>query len=89
VSPANTGPVSRCRFCHQRILWAHTAASDGKSRMPLDPDPTDTGNVYMNDRGQAVVESQPSLEFGGERSRYMPHFATCPNYEPPVYQPRK
>lgn len=62
--------------------------------MPLDPDPHPDGNVEMTGRkattprGQQgpevrVVAPQASL-FGDEQpSRYMPHFATCPNPLPP------
>lgn len=83
--------MTRCRACRAPILWAETRA--GK-RMPLDPRPTDQGNILLVDTaldadlydckiGQAVVLSEPAAL--AERSTrpdvslYTSHFATCPS----------
>jgi len=63
--------TERCRSCREPIVWARTPA--GKL-MPLDPTPTEQGNVEMVD-GLAVVHHQPTLT---DTNLYMPHFATCP-----------
>ena len=60
--------------------------------MPVDVDPHPDGNVEMTgrkgttSRGQSapevrVVAAQSSLFGDDEPTRYMPHFATCPNAE--------
>jgi len=78
--------VSGCRSCKAPVLWVQTEA--GKA-MPLDPEPHADGNVEMTGRvarsklgGMVqvvrVVAPQSSL-FGDEApTRYLPHFATCP-----------
>lgn len=74
--------LARCRACGARIGWVRTAAN-GKL-MPLDPDPHPAGNVelYTLDTGQLVarVHGQPEL-LHPDGPRYMPHQATCPNWE--------
>ena len=63
--------TERCRSCRAPIVWARTTAG---RLMPLDPTPTDAGNVEIIN-GHAVVHGQAPL---AHRNLYMPHFATCP-----------
>lgn len=63
-----------CRSCSARVRWVRTKA--GKP-MPLDPEPNEAGNVTLDEAGVATVHSPQS---DAEGVRYMPHFATCPNY---------
>lgn len=68
---------STCKGCGAPIWWVTTAAH-GRA-MPLDPDPTPTGNVTLDPQGRAVVHAagQATLD---DAERYMPHHATCPNW---------
>lgn len=66
--------MSDCRLCNKALRWARTA--NGKP-MPLDPEPNDDGNVTLNEAGVATVHGDGTSIDG---VRYMPHFATCPNY---------
>lgn len=71
---------SKCKYCGRPILWVRT--TDGKT-MPIDPDPTPTGNVVAEDGtdGPRARVLTTAMEFNpavhGHR-RYTPHFATCP-----------
>lgn len=62
---------SRCRSCGQIIDWAIT---ENGRRMPLDPDPVDTGNLVVVDG----VAHPPRLG-DEELPRRVSHFATCPD----------
>ena len=66
--------TDRCRSasCRAPIVWCRTTAG---ALMPLDPAPTDDGNVEIID-GLAVVHGQTPMVHG---QLYMPHFATCPD----------
>ena len=78
--------MSTCRSCGAALTWVQTEA--GKA-MPLDAVPHPDGNVEMTGRWERskmgatvpvvrVVVPQASL-FGDEApTRYLPHFATCP-----------
>ncbi len=52
--------TDRCRSCRAPIVWARTPAG---RLMPLDPTPTDDGNVEIIG-GLAVVHHQPPLDSG-------------------------
>lgn len=65
-----------CRSCGAPIIWARTT---GGKLIPVDPDPTDNGNVELVDgldRPTAIVHAQPPLAAPPMR---LPHFATCPD----------
>lgn len=69
--------MNACRSCKAPVLWTRTAA--GKA-MPLDPEPNPAGNVVLV-KGVAVVLGKRAAEgvAAVEGTRYMPHWATCPN----------
>ncbi len=75
-----------CRSCGADIIWAVTSTG---SRMPVDAQPVDGGNVLLTERGAPVSgnpplatvvgkQAQPNL-FGDDGPRYVSHFSTCPN----------
>lgn len=76
-----------CRACKREVIWGVTAA--GKA-MPLDKEPNPSGNVWMSGgtavttkglRGPRVeVCGDPGL-FADDKTRYMPHFQSCPNVD--------
>lgn len=73
--------ASRCRSCHAEVVWAVTSA--GK-RMPVDPQPTDDGNMILteDDPPQALVvpTGQAALfAVGTGAHRFTSHFVTCPD----------
>lgn len=66
----------RCRSCGAPIRWAKTR--QGKA-MPLDANPTPTGNVVISPDGAARVLTRKQVEQGGiVGDRYVSHHATCP-----------
>lgn len=75
--------MSICKACGADIIWIKVISS-GKA-MPLDPSPTDAGNVaarkiFDTDDwiGYVISAAQPpKVNYG----RYMPHHATCPNWK--------
>lgn len=82
--------MPRCNYCGATIRFVPTQKSNGTRRMPIDAEPNDDGNVelvYSETRLQteAVVHSdQMTLleeQTGQAGQRYMPHFATCPNWK--------
>ena len=64
---------SACTACGEPLKWT-LSAKTGKP-MPLNPDPTPAGNVWLDDDGRGHVASQPPL---GVTELYLSHFATCP-----------
>lgn len=72
-----TGPLATvpCKRCGRRISWVATA----KSRMPVDPNPDETGNVFVSMRNgtpYGVVATKQDPRPPGVA--FVPHFATCP-----------
>jgi hypothetical protein len=68
-----------CSSCKSPVWWAITTA--GK-RMPMDPAPTDAGNMIIIDRDQPapiVKALRPREAVAPDVPRYVSHFATCPN----------
>lgn len=66
--------MNTCRSCGAPILWAKTER--GKM-MPVDPDPSENGNVELVPRGTgflAIVHGQAPL---GAPPLHLPHHATC------------
>ena len=66
--------MARCRSCGADIRWAVT---EGGNHIPLDPFPTQEGNMTIigtTAKGSTVVRVDPTGEV-----RYMSHFATCPD----------
>lgn len=82
--------METCRYCRARIVWARTHA--GKL-MPLDADPDPDGNVMLTRREGAGPEATvlgpgDPLFMPEGMTRHMPHFATCPNYDPSTKGPK-
>ena len=79
-NPCPVCGVSFCRTCEAAIVWARTAS--GK-RVPLDAEPREDGNVYVDDNGVAVYLTRDELERfpPPAESRFVSHFATCPHAE--------
>lgn len=71
-----------CRSCTAPIMWALTEKGH---RMPLDPEPTDEGNIVLAHREGlvplATVFSNASAAREGapNADRYTSHFVTCPH----------
>lgn len=78
-----------CRSCSKPVIWVVT--KEKGASMPLDPDPVDNGNIRLTGRtrrtsqgGQApeaeyVKQEAMTLGLDDDESRYVSHFATCPN----------
>jgi hypothetical protein len=64
--------VSVCRSCGAEIRWSITET--GK-RIPLDPDPSPTGNIRLDFTTAHVLRADDDYQ----GPRYVSHFATCPN----------
>lgn len=66
---------SKCRSCREPIYWV---ATDSGKRMPIDVEPTETGNLLL-----AVAESPPRVSVVSQSGRlagslfYVSHFSTC------------
>lgn len=75
--------TSRCRSCNAPVLWVAVGPQGERSRMPLDPDPTDDGNVRLEGRftpsGAEAATVLGPLEAELEDELYLSHFATCPD----------
>lgn len=84
--------MTACRSCGQPVWWAVAESSGGL--MPLDPDPTDGGNVAVvghdDQQGRPVVRvlsralaEHPVLftdpDLEPDVSLYLSHHVTCPN----------
>lgn len=66
-----------CRTCRARIRWATTT---GGVPIPLDHEPSATGNLRLDEHGRAsVVPAVDRDLYAGEL--YTTHFATCPYAE--------
>ncbi len=64
---------NRCHSCEAPVRWVRTAS--GKA-MPIDPEPVDGGNVWLDSNGVAHVGDE---QWAPSPRRYKSHFATCPN----------
>lgn len=75
-----TGPpakLGRCRSCGASIRWAFTLAD---RRIPLDPTPTDAGNLSIVSERASEYGMTPVVgPADPTRDRYTSHFATCPH----------
>ena len=72
--------MSACGSCGAQIRWVLTEAGE---RMPIDPLPTDDGNIVPVG-GSSQAEPRAHTLHKGERPpegvpRFMPHWATCPS----------
>jgi hypothetical protein len=73
--------VSACRSCGAEIWWAYTAQG---RRVPLDADPTPSGNLYVVDVPDTPVEDPFVAVVTKYRQPpagaplYQSHFASCP-----------
>jgi hypothetical protein len=74
---------AQCRSCKAPVRWVITAAN-GK-RMPLDPEPVQDGNVWIEGMQDGVPLVQVALSGDGVPRnvpiRYVSHFVTCPQRE--------
>ncbi len=65
--------MSTCRSCERPVRFVESAVS-GRV-MILDGEPSDKGNVAIDENGQARVVSNPPEG----STLYLSHFATCPD----------
>lgn len=69
---------AKCQSCGGPMRWGLTTRDQ---RMPLDPEPTREGNVWIRPDGRLRVlsntERQRALDAG--QALYLPHHATCPS----------
>lgn len=68
--------LSKCRSCGAEMMWAR-AENSGK-RIPLDAEPTPTGNVILCGYGEDVVCRYLKKDEPHDGNRYTSHFASCP-----------
>lgn len=78
----DVGEISRCAGCGAQIIWAYTELG---RRMPVDADPSPTGNVELHrigggyDVGAKVLGAAELEHARGAGSRLRTsHHATCP-----------
>lgn len=67
--------TTTCKSCAAPIEWARTQKGH---RIPLDPTPSETGNILLQD-GIAVVIDAQSREGIDARTLRTSHFASCPD----------
>lgn len=68
--------MTKCRWCNAEILWAVTEKGH---RIPLDPSPSDRGNVALEFHPRGT----PTATILGDLAKatgplWIAHFATCP-----------
>lgn len=72
-----------CDLCGAEITFSTTEKN--QKPMPVDRNSSSDGNVVYRS-GKAHVLTKLEIEqlekMGSDIPRYMPHFATCPNYRP-------
>jgi hypothetical protein len=69
--------MAKCRSCRATVYWVRTTAH---RLMPLDPHPSEHGNVVL-ERGEParVVGAEEAARLRAEgRPLYVSHFTTCP-----------
>lgn len=64
--------MSKCRSCGAPVRWVVTV--NGR-RMPIDPHPSDDGNMVLRSGVAYVVKPDEAPD----EARWISHFATCPN----------
>lgn len=67
---------SACRSCSAPVAWFVTPT--GK-RQPVDPVPTESGNVVVDGDTATVLSADALAELDVWTPRYTSHFATCPD----------
>lgn len=73
--------MAKCRSCQAKVTWCIT---DNGKTMPVDPNPDPKGNLIRTGNvvdGKLEVHAISSRDVGEElksSTRYMSHFATCP-----------
>ena len=75
---ADRGGVGRCTSCGQSILWRRT---DNGQRIPINPEPSERGNVILSGPVRAYVLTKAEIEKARQAGAvlFLVHFATCPN----------
>lgn len=68
-------PVTNCN-CGARMFMAPSAASGGAKKIPMQELPTPIGNIFLNDKHEAVYVSAKNPAPAGA-TLYMSHFADC------------
>lgn len=68
--------MSACRYCAQPVRWVVTTSG---RKMPLDVDPTPTGNVVIMNGMARVLTADQLAQRGMPTERWIPHAATCQN----------
>lgn len=76
--------MATCKSCDAPVRWAKTVA--GKS-IPLDPVPTNTGNIRLVQGGgtdggllaEVMTGDVLAEHLARGKTTYTTHFATCPN----------
>jgi hypothetical protein len=66
----------KCRSCTRPMRWVTTIRG---SKMPVDFDPHEDGNVVVHRDGRADVYQSTPTEIPGGATLHFSHFATCPN----------
>lgn len=82
-----------CRACGQQIRWARTR---GGGKIPLDPVPSDSGNVVVvGDLATVLGDHEKALAYAqrsqADETTFYPHHASCPKRSsvPPAAKPPK
>ena len=63
-----------CRDCSANLSWARTTKG---FRLPLDLEPVENGNIWLDEDGVAHVLTKGETPPAGPL--YVSHFATCPD----------
>lgn len=67
--------IADCVACGASTVLVPTAASDGRQRLPVDPEPHPEGALVV--RGGRLHTLRAGAHGSGE-ARYQSHFASCP-----------
>jgi hypothetical protein len=69
-----------CRSCGAVIFWMNTTTN---SRMPVDFEPAEDGNIRLDSEIEGLVEVLGKKATAAARAKgeklYRSHYATCPN----------
>lgn len=69
--------MAECRSCGATITWLTTP--EGR-KMPANADPSPRGTIVVDDATNTMRFARATDEVPEGWTRYVPHWATCPDY---------